>query len=48
MVAAPDGEQVAHVLRKAPVGIAAADLGHAVAEELKALGAIELLQQPIL
>jgi len=45
MVVAPDGEQVAHVLRKAPVGIAAADLGHAVAEELKALGAVELLQQ---
>jgi hydroxymethylbilane synthase len=46
MVVAPDGEQVIHVLKKAPVGIAAADLGHSVAEELKARGAVELLSQP--
>ena len=44
MVAARDGEQVAHVVKKAPVGTAACDLGASVAEELIARGAQELLQ----
>jgi len=44
MVVSPDGDQVAHVLQKAPVGIAAADLGQSVAEALKARGALELLR----
>jgi hydroxymethylbilane synthase len=44
MVVSPDGDQVAHVLQKAPVGIVAADLGQSVAEALKARGALELLR----
>jgi hydroxymethylbilane synthase len=43
MVVSPDGDQVAHVLQRASVGIAAADLGESVAEGLKARGALELL-----
>ena len=46
MVVSPDGEQVAHIVQRAPIGIAATDLGHSVAEALKARGALELLQQP--
>ncbi|WP_263379478.1 hydroxymethylbilane synthase [Granulicella paludicola] len=45
MVVSPDGEQVAHLIQKAPCGIAATDLGESVAEALKARGAMELLQQ---
>jgi hydroxymethylbilane synthase len=44
MVVAPDGDQVAHVLHKVPVGTPACELGAMVAEELKARGALELLQ----
>ncbi len=44
MVVSPDGDQVAHVLQKAPVGIAVTDLGESVAEALKARGALELLR----
>jgi hydroxymethylbilane synthase len=44
MVVACDGEQMAHVVKKAPVGTAAADLGTSVAEALIARGARELLQ----
>jgi hydroxymethylbilane synthase len=46
MVVSPDGDQVAHVIQKAPIGIAAVDLGESVAEALKARGALELLAQP--
>jgi hydroxymethylbilane synthase len=45
MVVSPDGDQVAHVVQRAPVITAAADLGESVAEALKARGALELLQQ---
>jgi hydroxymethylbilane synthase len=45
MVVSPDGDQVAHVIQKAPCGISAIDLGESVAETLKARGAMELLQQ---
>jgi len=44
MVVSADGDQVAHVLHKAPQGISAAELGQIVAEELKARGALELLE----
>ena len=47
MVAAPDGEGVAHLVHKAPLGVPAEELGQAVAAELKARGALELLQQVI-
>ncbi|QMV19923.1 hydroxymethylbilane synthase [Granulicella sp. 5B5] len=45
MVVSPDGEQIAHIIQRAPIGIAATDLGHSVAEALKARGALDLLQQ---
>lgn len=44
MVVACDGEQVAHVMKKASVGTTAVDLGASVAKELIARGAQELLQ----
>ena len=47
MVAAPDGEGVAHLVHKAPLGVPAEELGQAVAAELTARGALELLQQVI-
>jgi hydroxymethylbilane synthase len=43
MVVSPDGERVAHVLQKAPIGTAATDFGESVADALKARGAMELL-----
>jgi hydroxymethylbilane synthase len=43
MVVSPDGDQVAHVIQKAPIGTAAADLGASVAQALIARGALELL-----
>ena len=43
MVVARDGEQAAHVVKKAPAGIAACDLGASAAEALIARGAHELL-----
>jgi hydroxymethylbilane synthase len=46
-VAAPDGEGLAHVLHCAPVGTPAAEIGEAVAEELKARGALDLLQDAL-
>lgn len=45
MVVSPDGEQVAHVIEKAPQGIPAEDLGQRAAEALKSRGALELLAQ---
>jgi hydroxymethylbilane synthase len=45
MVVARDGEQAAHVVKKAPVGTAACELGASVAEALIARGAQELLQE---
>jgi hydroxymethylbilane synthase len=48
MVVSPDGEQVAHVVQKVPFGTPACELGSAVASELTARGALELLQvQPV-
>ncbi len=43
MVVSRDGEQVAHVVKRVPVGTAALDLGASVAEALIARGAQELL-----
>ncbi len=43
MVVARDGEQAAHVVKKAPVGTPACDLGAAAAEALIARGAQEFL-----
>ncbi len=47
MVVSPDGEQIAQVIQRAPIGTAATHLGQSVAEALKAKGALELLQQPL-
>jgi hydroxymethylbilane synthase len=47
MVVSPDGDQVAHVTQRAPVGTPAEALGHQVAEALKARGAMELLSQAV-
>ncbi len=44
MVVSSDGEQVAQVLHRAAKGVPAAELGGAVAEMLKARGAMELLR----
>ena len=44
MVVSPDGEQVAHVIHKSPIGTPAQDLGQSVAEVLIARGALELLR----
>ena len=44
-VVSPDGEQVAHIVKKAPVGTAATDLGQSAAEALIARGALDLLKQ---
>jgi hydroxymethylbilane synthase len=44
-VAAPDGEEVAHIIERAPVGVSAAELGQRAAAALTAGGALELLQQ---
>lgn len=44
MVVSPDGEQVAHVLHKAPLHMSAEELGSLVADQLIAHGALELLQ----
>ncbi len=43
MVAAPDGEAVVHVFRQAPRGVTPEELGRAVAEDLAARGAHDLL-----
>ena len=48
MVVSPDGDQVAHVVQRAPVITAAADLGQSVAEALIARGAMELLRTEML
>jgi hydroxymethylbilane synthase len=47
MVAAPDGEEVAHVVQRVPFGADANELGEAAAEALRARGALELLGQAI-
>jgi hydroxymethylbilane synthase len=44
MVVSPDGDQVAHVIHKAPLNTPAAAIGQQVAEQLIARGALELLQ----
>ena len=43
MVAAPDGEAVAHVIQRVPLGISTSELGELVAGELRARGAHQLL-----
>jgi hydroxymethylbilane synthase len=43
MVAAPDGEAIAHYIEQAPRGISAQELGHLAAQGLIARGARELL-----
>ncbi len=45
MVAAPDGEEVACVLERAPHGISAEELGQRTARALEDRGALDLLQQ---
>jgi hydroxymethylbilane synthase len=45
MVVSPDGEQVAHVLHRAPVGTSACELGAAAAAALTDHGALEMLGQ---
>ena len=42
-VAALDGEEVAHVIERAPVGISAAELGQRAATALESRGALALL-----
>ncbi len=44
LVVSPDGEAVAQVLQKAPLGTPASELGAVVAAELTDCGALELLQ----
>jgi hydroxymethylbilane synthase len=46
MVVSPDGDQIAHVIERAPIDIAPEDLGQRAAESLRARGAIDLLAQP--
>ncbi len=43
MVAAPDGDTVVHVMRKAPRGVSAVEFGQAVAEDLRGRGAMEVM-----
>jgi hydroxymethylbilane synthase len=45
MVVSPDGETVAQVLQKAPLGTPASELGAVVAAELTDRGALELLRE---
>jgi len=47
MVVAPDGESIAHVVHRAPIGTPACELGQAVASELIARGALDLLRSEI-
>jgi hydroxymethylbilane synthase len=47
MVAASDGEAVAHIIQKAPQGISPAEFGQQAAAALTARGALELLPQAI-
>ena len=48
MVVSPDGDQIAHVIERAPTGVPPEELGSRVAEALKARGALELLSEPTL
>ena len=48
MVAAPDGDTIAHVVHRAPQGIVPCEVGAAVAEELILRGARELLSSETL
>ena len=45
MVVARDGEEMAHVVKEAPLGVSAVELGEAAAEALIAAGARQMLQQ---
>jgi hydroxymethylbilane synthase len=47
MVVARDGEEAAHVVKEAPLGVSAEELGAVAAEALIAAGAREMLQQPV-
>ena len=48
MVVSPDGDQIAHVIERAPLDIAPEELGQRVAEALRARGATDLLNEPTL
>jgi hydroxymethylbilane synthase len=48
MVVSPDGDQVAHMIERAPIDIAPEELGQRAAEALRARGAMELLTEPTL
>ena len=48
MVVSPDGDQIAHIIERAPHDIAPEDLGQRAAEALRARGAMELLNEPTL
>jgi hydroxymethylbilane synthase len=48
MVASPDGEQLVHLIEKAPKGISPEELGQLAAEALKSRGALDLLAEPAL
>ena len=48
MVVSPDGDQIAHVIERAPQGASAEELGQRAADALKARGALELLGEPAL
>jgi hydroxymethylbilane synthase len=43
MVVSPDGEQIAHVIERAPSGISPEELGQRAAASLRDRGALELL-----
>jgi hydroxymethylbilane synthase len=43
MVVSPDGDQIAHVVERAPLDVAPEELGQRAAESLKVRGALELL-----
>jgi hydroxymethylbilane synthase len=47
MVVSRDGEQMAHVVKRAPVGTASLDLGASVADDLIARGGLELLNSAV-
>jgi hypothetical protein len=48
MAVSPDGDQIAHVIEHAPLGITPEELGHRTAEALRARGAVDLLREPTL
>ena len=45
MAVAPDGEAVVQVLHRSPEGVPAQEMGAQVAEQLRARGAVDLLER---